>query len=186
MGMACAPSLAFARSFNTVLSIPQIAKRSRTNDDWLAAAANLAAWQSEISVGEGTVLQQIHNPQRWRDIFDEDSGLAKTDLAGFAADAGLVVDDKSHQNLSHWHNLLTQSGPVWIGVANQRFKAGQIWVVTGIVGDGSRDGTDLSVIDVESGQVDKMTAKQFTDLYTAAAKADGLDGEIALQVLHLA
>jgi hypothetical protein len=185
-GLICVPRLAFAAAFNTVLSIPEIARRSRTNDDWLAAAANLASWQSEISMGEGTVLQQIRNPQRWRDLLDEDSGLAKTDLAAFAADTGLVLDDPSHQSLRHWHQLLIQSGPVWVGVANQRFKAGQVWVVTGIVGDGSRDGTELSVINVESGAVDKMTWKEFTDLYTAAAKADGLKGEVALQVLHLA
>ena len=30
-----------------------------------------------------------------------------------------------------------------------------------------------------------MTAKQFADLYTAAAKADGVTGKIALQVLRL-
>jgi hypothetical protein len=186
VGLIYAPRLAFAAAFNTVLSIPEIAKRSRANDDWLAAVANLASWQSEISMGEGTVLQQIRNPQRWRDLFDEDSGLAKTDLAAFAADVGLTVDDPAHQSLKHWHQLLIQSGPVWLGVANQRFKAGQVWVVTGIVGDGSRDGTELSIINVESGAVDKMSWKEFIDLYTAAGKADGITGEIALQVLHLA
>lgn len=186
MGLICAPRLAYAGSFNTVLQIPDIAKRSRANDDWLAGVANLAAWQSEISGGEGTVLQQIRNPQHWRDVFDEDTGLAKTDLAAFAADSGLVVDGSSSLALKHWHQVLIQSGPVWVGVANQRFKAGQVWVVTGIVGDGSGDGTELSIIDVASGDVDKMTMKEFTDLYTAAAKADGVDGKVALQVLRLA
>jgi len=186
VGLICAPRLAFAGSFNTVLQIPDIAKRSRANDDWLAGVANLAAWQSEISGGEGTVLQQIRNPQRWRDVFDEDNGLAKTDLAAFAADAGLMVDGSSSLVLKHWHQVLIQSGPVWVGVANQRFKAGQVWVVTGIVGDGSGDGTELSIIDVASGDVGKMTMKEFTDLYTAAAKADGVDGKVALQVLRLA
>ena len=184
--LICAPRLALAASFNTVLSIPEVARRSRANEDWLAAAANLASWQSEIAMGEGAVLQQIRNPQRWRDLFDEDSGLAKTDLAAFAADAGLTVDDPAHQSLRHWHQLLIQSGPVWVGVASQRFKAGRVWVVAGIVGDGSRDGTELSIINVESGTVDKMRWKEFSDLYTAAAKADGLSGAIALQVLHLA
>src|SRR5262249_37482971 len=111
---------------------------------------------------------------------------AKTDLAAFAADAGLMVDGKSSLALKHWHQVLIQSGPVWVGVASERFKAGQVWVVTGIVGDGSADGTQLSIINVESGQVDKMTVKQFPEIYTAAAKADGLNGEIALQVLRLA
>jgi hypothetical protein len=186
VGLICAPRLAFAGSFNTVLQIPEIAKRNRANDDWLAGVANLAAWQSEISGGEGTVLQQIRNPQRWRDVFDEDNGLAKTDLAAFAADAGLVVDGSSSLALKHWNQVLIQSGPVWVGVANQRFKAGRVWVVTGVVGDGSADGTELSIINVASGDVDKMTTKEFTDLYTAAAKADGVDGKVALQVLRLA
>ncbi|HVJ39902.1 MAG TPA: papain-like cysteine protease family protein [Dongiaceae bacterium] len=182
----CSPHLAFAKSFNAALSIPQTAKRSRANDDWLAAAANLAAWQSEVSLGEGNVLQQIRNPQRWRDLFDADTGLAKNDLAGFAADAELVVDGRSRQTLDHWHALLLQSGPLWLGVANQAFKAGQVWVLTGIVGDGTADRTQMSIVNLESGGVDKMTAKEFTRLYEDAAKADGVTGDIEVQVLRLA
>lgn len=178
------PRAAVAKSLNTVLSIPQTVKRSRSNDDWLAGAANLAAWQSEIAIGEGTVLQQIRNPQRWRDLFDADTGLAKTDLAAFAVDSGLVVDGRTNQTLEHWHNLLQQSGPLWIGVANQSYKAGQVWVVTGISGDGSAGRTQVNVIALETGEVDAMTAKQFADLYQAAAKADGITGKVDLQVLR--
>ena len=179
------PRFAMAKSLNASLEIPQTVKRSRSNDDWLAAAANLAAFQSEIAIGEGVVLQQIQNPQRWRDLFDADTGLAKADLAAFAKDAGLVVDGRSSQSLDHWNALLLQSGPLWIGVANQTYKAGQIWVLTGIDGDGSADRTQLRLINLENGGVDAMTAKQFADLYIAAAKADGINENIALQVLRL-
>jgi hypothetical protein len=184
--MICAPGLAFAKSFNTVLPLSRIAKRSRGNDDWLAGAANLVTWQSGIAVGEDAVLQQIRNPQRWRDMVDADEGLAKADLAAFAADTDMVVDGRSRQSLDHWHSLLLQSGPIWVGVANQRFKAGQVWVIVGIVGDGSNDGTQIGLVNVESGGVDTMTAKQFSDLTTAAAKADGVTGTFDLQVLRLA
>lgn len=187
LGLAAvvAPRLALAKSYNTILSLPQIAKRSRGNDDWLAGAANLAAWQSEISVGEGVVLQEIRNPQKWRDLFDADAGLAKTDLAAFAADAGFVIDGRQQVSLEHWHALLVQSGPIWLGVANQTFKAGQVWVITGVTGDGSQDGTELRIINLESGEVDTMTAKKFADLYEAAAKADGVTGKVSPQVLRL-
>ena len=186
LGALLVPSIAWAKSLNTILSVPQIAKRSRSNDDWLAAAANLAAWQSEISVGEGIVLQQINNPQRWRDLYDADTGLATADLAAFAADAGLVVDGRKGATLAHWHALLMQSGPIWIGVANQTYKAGRVWVIVGIAGDGSLDGTEMRIINVGSGEVEVMSAKKFGDLTEATAKADGITGKIAPQVLRLA
>jgi len=182
----CLPRLAYAKSYNALLAVPQTVKRSRSNDDWLAAAGNLAAYQSEIAIGEGVVLQQIQNAQRWRDLFDADTGLAKTDLAAFAADAGLKLDGRAHQSLDHWHALLQQSGPLWLGVANQTFKAGQVWVLTGIVGDGTADRTQMSIVNLESGGVDKMTAKEFEKLYEDAAKADGVTGDIEVQVLRLA
>jgi hypothetical protein len=185
LGAVFAPRLALAKSYNTILSLPQIAKKSRSNDDWLAGAANLAAWQSEISVGEGVVLQEIRNPQKWRDLFDADAGLAKSDLAAFAADAGFVVDGRQQLSLEHWHALLVQSGPIWLGIAHQSFKAGQVWVITGITGDGSQDGTELRVVNVASGDVDTMTAKKFADLYEAAAKADGISGKVIPQILRL-
>jgi hypothetical protein len=81
--------------------------------------------------------------------------------------------------------LLLQSGPLWLGVANQSFKAGQVWVLLGIVGDGTPDRTDISVVNLETGGVDKMTAKEFEKLYQAAAKADGITGDIDIQVLRL-
>jgi hypothetical protein len=137
-------------------------------------------------VGEGNVLQDIRNPQRWRDVFEADAGLAKADLAAFAADAGLVVDSRPGFALKHWHALLVQSGPLWVGVANQTYKAGQVWVVAGISGDGSPDGTEMRVINFESGDVEAMTAKKFSDLYEAAGKADGMTGAITTQVLRLA
>ncbi|HWU00623.1 MAG TPA: papain-like cysteine protease family protein [Terriglobales bacterium] len=181
----CLPRLAYAKSYNALLAVPQTVKRSRSNDDWLAAAGNLAAYQSEIAIGEGVVLQQIQNAQRWRDLFDADTGLAKSDLAAFAADAGLKLDGRAHQSLDHWHALLLQSGPLWLGVANQSFKAGQVWVLLGIVGDGTPDRTDISIVNLETGGVDKMTAKEFEKLYQAAAKADGITGDIDIQVLRL-
>jgi hypothetical protein len=186
LGAFLAPKLARAGSLNTLLSVPQIAKRSRNNDDWLAGAANLNAWQSEISVGEGNVLQDIRNPQRWRDVFEADAGLAKADLAAFAADAGLVIDARPAFSLSHWHALLVQSGPLWVGVANQAYKAGQVWVVVGISGDGSPAGTEMRVINLESGEVEAISAKKFVDRYEAVGKADGVTGAITTQVLRLA
>jgi N-acetylmuramoyl-L-alanine amidase len=105
---------------------------------WAAAAAMLIGWRDSMHVDPEQVARACG---RWAEYRD---GLEVGDVGGFAAAWQLIAERPGAIDARQLHRLLTAYGPLWVGEASPGL---HVVVVTGMVGDGSDNGTRLRILD---------------------------------------
>jgi hypothetical protein len=114
---------------------------------WAAAGTMLASWKAGVSMTPETVLDGLGGS--WRAKYDADQGLTASDLRGFTAALGLREEGPMSYTVEGLARLLKANGPLWV-ISDDSFEGNQIVharVVTALKGDGTLDGTTVTLVD---------------------------------------
>ena len=160
-----APVVARARHqvdlWHEVPLVPQVTGMSC----WAAAAAMLIGWRDSIAVNPGDVARAAG---RWEEY---SAGLEPKDVSSFARTWGLAMEPQAPLDTPRLLRLLSAHGPLWIGEASPGL---HVVVVTGLVGDGTDDGSELRIADpwpVGRGERYRLPARALLHSHRAAALA---------------
>ncbi len=118
---------------------------------WAAAGTMMASWNAKASMTPETVLDGLGGG--WRAKYDANQGLTMSELHGFAAALNLKEEGPASYSVEGLARLLQQYGPLWV-ISDDTFENNQIVharIVTAIKGDGSVDGTTVTLVDPISG-----------------------------------
>lgn len=132
---------------------------------WAAAAAMLIGWRDSIAVDPGEVARAAG---RWQEY---SAGLEPKDVGSFARTWGLIMEPTAPLDGPRLLRLLSAHGPLWVGEASPGL---HVVVVTGLVGDGTDDGSELRIADpwpVGRGERYRLPARALLASHQAAAIA---------------
>jgi Papain-like cysteine protease AvrRpt2 len=132
---------------------PKVAplKQSTANVCWAAVGAMLASWRTRTSMTIEAVLDGLGGS--WRAKFDADQPLSAADLRGFATALGLKEEGPQSYVVQGLARLLRANGPLW-AITDDNFqnnKLAHARVVVAMRGDGTDDGTTVTLADPASG-----------------------------------
>ncbi|MFW5774738.1 MAG: papain-like cysteine protease family protein [Chitinivibrionales bacterium] len=139
---AMSPVIAMNQSFDiryNVQLIPQMTCMSC----WAAGAAMIVGWRDRISINPDEIARRVGY---WKQYGEPDScsgGLHPEDTKMLTS-WGLVSEAPTSYTVAGFKQLLLDYGPLWVAAATP---GPHIRVVTGIQGDGSPDGTHVSIND---------------------------------------
>ncbi len=132
---------------------------------WAAAAAMLIGWRDSIAVDPGEVARAAG---RWEEY---SAGLEPKDVGSFARTWGLLMAPTAPLDAARLLRLLSEHGPLWVGEASPGL---HVVVVTGMVGDGTDDGSQLRIADpwpVGRGERYRLPVRALLASHQAAAIA---------------
>jgi hypothetical protein len=136
---------------------------------WAAAGTMLKSWQARRSLSVDEVLDGLGN--RWRAKFEAGEVLSATDLAAFARALGLVEQAPMEHSVRQLAEVLQDHGPVWV-ISDDGFEGNDtvhLRVVTAMKGDGTPEGTIVTLADSASGG---FVAESFAELARDLQAAD--------------
>ncbi len=164
-------------------SVDPVAQQ-KSMDCWVAAAAMLISWKKAEPVSEDDGAAAAGGA--YQVLYLTDAGLRGEDISGLAQKLGLRVEGPQSFGPDGYYKLLKDRGPLWIGTAifgaNRTYK--HVRVVRGISGDGTGDGTILSILDPDGGRDYTETVTQFAAELEEIANLDFHDPSLQPQVIH--
>lgn len=160
--------------------VPPLAQPSSTNS-WGTVFTMLSSWKKQQSISTESALGELG--QKWADAYKGNSGLAASDKVDFVAATGLVAEPPKSFSVDEWHNLIRTFGPLWVTGQETPDKpwATQAWVITGIGGDGTAEGTFFNLIDPNGA---REYREKISDFVTTVNTALEQSGSAGMQVFH--
>lgn len=138
---------------------------------WAAAGTMLASWEAETALPIEQVLDQLGD--YWRAKFEADQGLSAVELAAFAGALGLTGKAPMRHSVAGLARLLSDEGPLWV-VSDDPFEGNNtvhLRVVTAMKGDGTPEGTTVTLADSSSGT---FVTESFTEFARDLEASDPL------------
>jgi hypothetical protein len=150
---------------------------------WATSYTMLVSWRDQTSASIETRLGAIG--KKWVDIFKADSGTMAEQEAEFFAAAGLLVEPLANPTLEGWEGLLRTYGPliVIVDVDPSDKRAIHTLMLTGIHGDGTADGTTVTVVDPARGDKRPLKFSAFLSQYEQGAGRRTASGRFS-QIVH--
>jgi hypothetical protein len=150
---------------------------------WATVATMMYSWKNNGSYDIETALAKIGNT--YLDIYKKNSGLSPKDKSGFLYSAGLVAEAPQNYFPRGWNDLLKKYGALWVTTAEGVGFSVHARILTGIFGDGTFDGTSLTIADPADGRIHTETVTVFAKKFEEVARQDlGSGGELRPQVVH--
>lgn len=156
-----------------VPGIVPVLRQPSPNTCWATAYTILRSWRDQQSHDIAAALAPVG--QRWVDLFRADRVIFVPDEAEFYPSAGLIMEPLFNPTLEAWEQMLRQYGPLWVvgDVAPGSRMAIHGRVMTGIHGDGSADGTTVSIIDPARGDRRAMKFRDFLSEFEDGSARSG-------------
>ncbi len=149
-------------------------KQPSRNTCWAAALTMLYSWKYEVSIRIKDVLKEYG--QKFVKIYEDDiknnnRGISKTEETELYRIAGLTTLNQFNPTIKYWEDLLRTYGPLSITVDSDSglSVAYHAWVMTGISGDGTPDGTKVKYVETGDGIEYTIKFSKFLDHYEQAA-----------------
>jgi hypothetical protein len=154
-------------------------KQKTPNVCWAAGGTAMVSWRDRQSIAVETFLDGLGG--QWRTHFDNDKALSAAEFRSFAAAAGLVEEGPVSFTVEGLLRELQNQGPLLtIGddqVENNKMT--HVLIVVGMRGDGTREGTNVSIADSAAGDVREESFNDF------ARRLEAIDPvRIGLGVYH--
>lgn len=141
---------------------------------WAAAGTMLKSWQARRPLRIHEALEPLGD--YWRDKFEADEGLSAVELAAFAGALGLTSKAPTRHSVAGLARLLEDEGPLWV-VSDDPFEDNNtvhLRVVTAMKGDGTDEGTTVTLADSSSGSFVTESFTEFArDLEASDPRAFG-------------
>jgi hypothetical protein len=122
-------------------------KQTSSMTCWAAVGTMMASWHANASLTQLAMLDSLGGS--WRAKYDADQGLSTAELRGFTAALHLREEGPASYSIEGLARLLGSAGPLWI-VADDSLSDNKIVharIVTAITGDGTIDGTTVTMVD---------------------------------------
>ncbi len=155
---------------------------------WAAGFAMLLGWKQRnaaITFDQAAAVAGLRWQQKTQSPSIEVQGLGADEAADFCADTGLVMLPMN-PSIDGMANLLRQYGPLMIvlRLSGHTGKWTHVRVITGIRGDGTPDGTRLTLIDPSGPQVIERSFRDHVREYEDAARLFPIGTNITLPIFH--
>ncbi|MBW3626673.1 MAG: hypothetical protein KY412_03580 [Actinobacteria bacterium] len=141
---------------------------------WAAAGTMLKSWQAKKPLSIREVLEPLGD--YWREKFEVDEGLSAVELAAFAGALGLTGKAPMRPSVAGLARLLAEHGPLWV-VSDDPFEDNNtvhLRVVTAMNGDGTSEGTTVTLADSSSASFVTESFTEFArDLEASDPRAFG-------------
>jgi hypothetical protein len=136
-------------------------KQPSTMTCWAAAGTMMRSWRVRASMAIAAMLDALGGA--WRAKFDANQGLSGAELQAFTKALGLVEEGPMSYTVEGLARLLKAKGPLW-AITDDDFAANNVVharVLVSMHGDGTTDGTTLSLADPASGTLVTETFARF-------------------------
>ncbi|WP_404338218.1 papain-like cysteine protease family protein [Sphingomonas sp. MMS12-HWE2-04] len=150
---------------------------------WATVYTMIANWRKERSQTVETAIAGVG--PRWSALLAQGDtrGLSASEKVDFLADAGLVALPPQNPTIQRWADMLRSYGPLWVTTdeapPNLMIHAR---VLLSMKGDGTADGTTLTLINPGSGGTDVETFTAFLRKFEAEAANPA--GVLRVQIVH--
>jgi hypothetical protein len=138
---------------------------------WATGAAMMESWRTQTSLSEETLLDSLGG--EWRGKFDRNEGLTVTELRAFLAALGMVEEGAQSYTPDGLARLVADHGPLMeIGddaVENNLLV--HIRIITGVAGDGTPGGTEVTLIDTDKGRAETQPFTAFDQRHSSSDTA---------------
>ncbi|PWU56092.1 hypothetical protein DLJ47_07555 [Micromonospora sp. S4605] len=135
---------------------------------WAAGGAMMSNWKTGRSATVEQVLDGLGGS--WRSRYDLNQGVGVADLRAVLAAVGLTEDGPASYTPEGLARLIEAVGPVLDigddGIENNQIS--HVRILTGVQGDGTPDGSTVSLVDPASGTALTMAVRAFDQLHTGA------------------
>jgi uncharacterized protein YycO len=124
--------------------------------------------------------------QTYVNKFNANKGLATEEKAPFLAAAGFVALNPQSFPVSEWEAMLRTYGPLWVTTDEDASPGFAIHarIMTGIKGDGTPDGTQVSIVDPAGGRTYKEKLSTFIRKFEEEAHDTDPRTPLRIQVVH--
>lgn len=151
--------------------------QTKTMSCWAAVSAMMLTWKTGIPQTELTAATA--SGPNFVQAFNANTGLRGVEVAEVAQALNLKIEVPQNYLPTGYYDLLKAHGPLWVGTAI--FSADKVYrhvrIVRGISGDGSFNGTLVSVIDPNGGREYTESVAQFAKEMEEIARQDLGSGE---------
>ena len=120
--------------YNDVELVPQ----STSDSCWAATTATIVGFDEKVCIADSEIAKALNY---WKEY---QQGLPASKAESVFAKWGLVPEPPQSYTVDGFASLLSTYGPLWIATAEP---SGHVRVVTGIMGDGTPEGTILYISD---------------------------------------
>ncbi len=152
---------------------------------WATVATMMISWQDTTCYEIPMVMDRAGTT--YRSKFDANQGLRGSEKQPFLDALNLRSEPPQDYVVVGMQQLIENCGPLWITTdesADEHF-AIHARIVMGMTGDGSVDGTMLTIIDPADGQVHSETYNNFMQKFDRVAFDDmSMGSDFRVQVVH--
>jgi Papain-like cysteine protease AvrRpt2 len=154
----------------TVPGTVPLIRQDSPNVGWSALATMMESWKAGRALAVKEVMEKTGTVGGWR---SQKEHLRLADKKKFLTNLSLKAEPPRSYTVEEWEQLLRNSGPLWITTADgERWFSEHGWLVVGLKGDGTPDGTVVRFIDPADGEMHETSFAQFIDLVAATARQD--------------
>ncbi len=189
LGLVFGPASSTAVAQNINYMVPEpffVIAQPTPNTCWAAAATMLKSWKAGQLLSIDSVMQAAGDP--FPVFFKTDQPLNTENKVKLLQALALTAEPPASIGATGLESKLRLWGPLWITTAEpdgQNFSI-HARVLIGIVGDGSADGTTLTIADPADGAKHLESLGDFTKKLEAVAKADyGANADVRPLIVHL-
>jgi hypothetical protein len=152
---------------------------------WATVATMMISWQDSVCYEITAVMDRAGTS--YRGMFDADQGLPGSQKVAFLSALTLRSEPPQDYAVVGFQRLIENYGPLWVTTdesPDENF-AIHARIVTGMAGDGSVDGTMLTIIDPADGLAHTESYNDFTQKFDRVAFDDMNTGsDFRVQVVH--
>ncbi len=147
-------------------------RQPKTNACWAAALTMLYSFKNNMSISiEDLIKQYNHSAYNYTKIFNDNNGISSSAEEKLYQLAKLTVLKQQNPQISLWHSLLKNYGPLSVTVdAEPPLGTTHALVLNGIEGDLTPNGTIILYIDPADGKQHSIKFPDFLNLYEGSAK----------------
>ena len=152
---------------------------------WATTATMLYSWKHKKSMEISEVMKKAG--LKYEAMFLQDKGLPGSLKKEFLEALSLKTEGPQNLSVKGWESLLKKFGPLWVTTneGDAHSFAIHARVITGIAGDGTPNGTKLTIIDPANGSTSKDSIANFVKKFEDVAKIDlGEGADLRPQVVH--
>jgi hypothetical protein len=122
---------------------------------------------------------------QYTQIYNDDTGLTSSQKGPFLDAMGFHAEPPASYTGEALSDMLTAYGPLWVTTDGGSLNTVHARVLIGIGGDGTPDGTILSIIDPADGAVHEETLGVFSNRYSNVGILDATAGRaFRAQIVH--
>ena len=136
---------------------------------WATAGTMMLSWKESKTLEIKDVVARAG--QKFSDIFNAQKGVSGIQLNEFNRAIGMYMETPQNYTVAGWQNLIDTHGPLSVGTALGG--GAHVWVITGIHGDGTPNGTFFSINDPWTGGTTSQSVDTFQSNFEEIARRNG-------------